>query len=79
MEAVQVKITAIVSFFLGLGLLIFSALGIILEWKGNFIPFLIFAVLLLVVAFFFFRESRSEKEEIFKSEEGRGGDDSEGV
>lgn len=74
--AVQVKVAGFISFFLGLALLIFSALGIIFNWKGNFLPFLIFAILLLVIAFFFFREFRRERDEWEKREENRGGDDS---
>jgi len=76
-EAVRVKIAAFLAFFLGLVLLIFSSLGIILNWRGDFLPFLALGVILLVVAFFFFRESEREQKEIEKEEEEKkGGDDS---
>lgn len=76
-EAVRVKIAAYLAFFLGLVLLIFSSLGIILNWKGDFLPFLLFGIVLLVVASFFFRESEREQKELEerKKEEEEGGDD----
>lgn len=76
-EAVPVRVIGLVSFLLGLTLLIFGCLGIILNWSGNFWPFLIFSIPLLVTAYFFLREHRQEKVELGKRDDRQGGDSSE--